>query len=132
MSAEHLNAAQFPIEEVHKWTSSDFGTSMKSVGPMLRSEYNHWASTGEENIARGDPHSQDIKHGGPDNYVAHLAEDIKQHGIKNPISVRHNRDAQPTVMQGHHRYLAAVKAGLTHVPVHDWLKGGPYDPARHQ
>lgn len=129
-SPEHLNARQFPIEEVHNWTSADFGTKMKSVGPMLRSEYaGHLRG---ETSYHYDVHQADIDHGGPDNYVAHLAKDIAERGIQTPISVRHNTDAPPSVMQGHHRYLAAVQAGLTHLPVQDWMRGGPYDPARYK
>lgn len=130
MSSEHLSPGQFPIEEVHNWTSSDFGTKMKSVGPMLRSEY-----AGHQRGESGghyDVHAADIAHGGPDGYVAHLAKDVAERGITNPIAVRHNADAPPTVMNGHHRYLAAVKAGLTHIPANDWMKGGPYDPARYK
>lgn len=128
----NLSPGQFPIEQVHGWTSSDFGTKMTSVGPMLRSEYRAYKSGLGPDQGHIDPHPQDIKHGGPDEYVTHLAKDVAKRGIQTPISVRHNADAPPTVMQGHHRYLAAVKAGVPHIPADDYLKGGPYDPARYK
>lgn len=109
MSApDALNEHQFPIAQIHGMYSADFDSKMTSVGPMLRSEYR-----GYQRGEGGDVHPKDIEHGGPDNYVAHLAKDIKENGIQKPITIRNGN----VVTQGHHRYLAAVKLGLTHIPV---------------
>jgi len=105
---DRLSPDQFPIEAIHDMYSSDFDSKMTSVGPMLRSEYaGHLRGEG------GDVHPQDIEHGGPDKYVAHLAKDIAANGMQKPIKIRNGN----VLTDGNHRYLAAVKAGLTHVPV---------------
>lgn len=105
----NLSPVQFPLADMHSMYSSDFESKMSSVGPAMRSEYRAYVREG----GGYDVHPKDIEHGGPDNYVSHLAEDIKKNGIREPIEVRGGN----VVTQGHHRYLAAVKAGLTHVPV---------------
>ena len=109
-ASEHLSATQFPIEQIHNMYSGDFHSPMRSVRAEMRDEYKSYLRDPEGGY---DPHPKDIEHGGPDNYVSHLAKDIKQHGVREPITIRNEN----VVAQGHHRYLAAVEAGLTHIPV---------------
>jgi hypothetical protein len=71
-----------------------------------------------------DTHPQEIKHGGPSAYIDALAEDIKENGFKKPIMVMGG--TVKVVVDGHHRALAAMRLGLTHVPVErgglDWVE----------
>jgi hypothetical protein len=50
-----------------------------------------------------------------------LVEDVRQHGVKRPLHLWRNAEGEPSVWDGHHRYWAATRAGLTHVPVR-WSK----------
>jgi len=45
-----------------------------------------------------------------------LLDDIRQNGINEPIRVvKHN--GQSFIVDGHHRYFAAIKLGISEVPV---------------
>jgi hypothetical protein len=50
-----------------------------------------------------------------------LTANIAKHGIKQPIEVGFDENEAPEdrfhIIDGHHRYVAARAAGLTHVPV---------------
>ena len=48
---------------------------------------------------------------------AQLLEDIKQHGIREPIEIRVREDDSQIVWQGLHRLAIAVKLNLKTVPV---------------
>ena len=62
--------------------------------------------------------------GGPSAYIDALAEDIKENGFKKPIMVMGG--TVKVVVDGLHRALAAMRLGLTHVPVErgglDWVE----------
>ena len=87
--------------ELAKMYSGDYDVPMSKVLPDMRAaEYD-------------DRHPAYEKHGGPDQYVAHLAKDIKANGLREPIDVRGGN----VITQGHHRALAAMKLGMARVPV---------------
>ncbi len=50
-----------------------------------------------------------------------LTEDIKANGIQEPIEIGYNAEEEPwlrfSILNGHHRYIAARNAGLMSVPV---------------
>jgi hypothetical protein len=50
-----------------------------------------------------------------------LTADIAKNGVKEPIQVQYDGDEEPglrfSILNGHHRYVAARTAGHTHVPV---------------
>lgn len=50
-------------------------------------------------------------------HVAHIAEDMRARGYRasSPIQVRPREDGGYWIVAGHHRYAAAIEAGLTHV-----------------
>jgi 2'-5' RNA ligase/mRNA-degrading endonuclease RelE of RelBE toxin-antitoxin system len=46
-----------------------------------------------------------------------LVHDVRQRGIEHPIHLWRKQDGTPYINDGTHRYWAAAKAGLSHVPV---------------
>lgn len=44
-------------------------------------------------------------------------DDIRKHGIKNPLFITADYGEQPKLSEGNHRRDAAVEEGLSHVPV---------------
>lgn len=44
-------------------------------------------------------------------------DDIRQHGIKNPIFITADYGERPKISEGNHRRDAAVELGMSHVPV---------------
>ena len=57
----------------------------------------------------------DVIAGTSEQHYASLRDSIAKEGIKEPLEVRGRR-----LMEGHHRYTAAVELGMTHVPVRKW------------
>lgn len=64
-------------------------------------------------------HSGEQRHGGPKAYVDHLAESMRTHGYdaEHPVKVRVDYSGLAFVQDGHHRTLAAHRAGLPEIPV---------------
>lgn len=103
-AAEHLSVQQFPIEKLAAMTSKDFDRPMRDIEPLLR--------------------ARDEESGRPpvDIWVNHMRE----HGIREPVHIEgtfpmeHQGEViahmPDMVRDGHHRYVAARLAGLTHVP----------------
>jgi hypothetical protein len=48
-----------------------------------------------------------------------LVADVKKHGVQRPIPVDYE-SSPPRVMNGHHRVLAAARAGRKTVPTRQW------------
>ena len=84
--------------------SADYDTKMSKVLPEMRAAEDD------------DRHPEYEKHGGPDQYVTHLAKDIAANGLREPIEVRGGN----VVTQGHHRGLAAMKLRMAKIPIHDY------------
>lgn len=68
-----------------------------------------------------------------------LIEDVKRNGVTKPIFVMRDAKNNLALGDGHHRYIAAREAGLTHIPVffgskdeniHPWEKGGQGFPKK--
>ncbi len=105
---DNLNKQQFvSVKEMGDMYSGDFDGKMSDVRSDMRSAWQEHVDSGYE------AHPKDIEFGGPDKYIHHLAKDIKKNGVREPITVR----GENVVTSGHHRYAAAVEAGLDKVPV---------------
>ncbi len=90
--------------ELASMYSGDYDVPMSKVLPEMR----------ESNFAGNlSLHDSYEEHGGPDQYVAHLAKDITKNGIHRPITVRGGN----VITDGHHRALAAMRAGMARVPI---------------
>lgn len=102
MSAHEALGRQFVSHtELAGMYSGDFDVPMNRVLPDMRAtEYD-------------DRHPAYEEHGGPDQYVKHLAGDIAKNGMREPITVRGGN----VITQGHHRALAAMKLRMDKVPV---------------
>lgn len=102
----NLSNQQFArIDEVHDWESADFETPMRDV-PQVLEDRENLHGTGQD-------YTVDNQRTNVHGYLDHLASSIKEHGWQEPIKVHSDN----VVTDGHHRYAAAVRAGLTHVPV---------------
>jgi hypothetical protein len=104
-ASDHLNEQQFVNHtELASMYSGDFDEPMgaKTVGAM-RSAYRE----GDE------VHPGDAAHGGPDQYIRHLAKDISANGMQEPITVRGGN----VVTDGQHRALAAMSLKMDKIPV---------------
>lgn len=114
------------IDDLH---SGDYCVPMKHIRGEMRREWED-----QQEGYSDSPHARWIEHGGPDAYINHLTDQIREHGgIREPLEIMHapegnghdggyDEDAysysdQHWVNEGHHRYLAARQAGLREVPV---------------
>ena len=116
MSAhDALNGQQFVHHtEIAKMYSGDYDVPMTQHLRTSRRAYSAFrhdgSGYGEEAMVPGEGA---MEHGGPDRYVDHLAKDIAQNGMREPITVRGGN----VITDGHHRALAAMKLGMDRVPV---------------
>jgi ParB-like chromosome segregation protein Spo0J len=46
-----------------------------------------------------------------------LHESVLKDGVREPLTVNVDENGDKTLLDGHHRYLAAKNVGLTHIPV---------------
>ena len=117
MSNQNLGPQFARVSDMSHWTSADFETPMGDVPDVLRDrEQSH--GSGQDYVGESGRRMN------VDGYVDELAHSIRTHGWQEPIQVH----ADNVVTDGHHRYAAAVRAGLTHVPV-DW-KPDPWFKSR--
>lgn len=107
------------FQEGRSWTEADFPTvntvmSVKALGEA-GTEY----GTEAKNLTEEDLLQKD-SYGKPFNQNK-LTADIAKNGVKEPIEVQYDHQEEPglrfAILNGHHRYIAARNAGLTHVPV---------------
>lgn len=107
---DHLNPQQF-------MTAEQIGKAESQYGPR-----GHRLTAGEayHSPERFDEVSDNgaIGHGYADAHEYHqaLTEDIRQHGIREPLAVQTDWRV-PQLSNGHHRYFAGLDAGLTKFPV---------------
>lgn len=111
------NNADF--QDGRKWKDSDFPSiattmSMKALGEAS-TEYGCSAKElQEEDLATKDSYGKPFRQ-------SRLNASVAKNGIKEPIEVTYFHDEEPgfrfMLDNGHHRYIAARNAGLTHVPV---------------
>lgn len=103
---ESLSAHQFvKVSELRNMYSADFDSPVHQTLGHLRRSY-------REDQAEA-VHPRDALHGGPDKYIAHLSKDIKENGVREPLTVRNGN----VLVEGHHRAVAAMQLGLDEVPV---------------
>ena len=104
-AVDHLRQEQFtqnktymvPISMVDRMQSGDFpGKTMRGVMRLPADERRGY---------RTDKHDEA-------EFVAH----VREHGVREPLLVQQTARGA-TVVDGHHRYAAARKAGVTHVPL---------------
>ena len=106
MSADqHLSGPQFmPIHEIGRMESGDFpGFTMNQFAHApgkARRAHDVVASYNRQDYRE-------------------LTESIRERGVHDPLHIGAGENG-PAVWDGHHRYLSARRAGLTHLPVvHD-------------
>lgn len=114
-AVDHLRQEQFtqgvtykvPIEHVDRMLSGDFpGKTMRGVLRMPADERRGY---------RVDRHDE-----------AEHVQHAKEHGIQNPLLVQQTARGD-TVVDGHHRYAVAKKAGLSHLLLRPFYpEEGPY------
>ncbi len=90
--------------ELGQMYSADYDVPMHKVLPEMRA------------AEHDDRHPAYEEHGGPDQYVRHLAGDIRDNGLREPIEVRGGN----VITQGHHRGLAAMQLKMDRIPVSDY------------
>lgn len=146
MSAhDTLNTTQFlPIEQVGAMKSTDFsGMTLEQTYQLPRGPRTMFFSTRNPgNTYKGKPITHEgivysksgksVYHppimgddGKPTNRMRkqrELEASVAEHGVQKPLEVSHYAPGDDNVTQGHHRYWAGRKAGLTHLPVEvaDW------------
>jgi hypothetical protein len=108
-ASEHLSPQQFmPVHEAMKLYSGDFDVPMHKALPEMRTYDRAMKAEGADQYSE-----RNRGHGGPVGYISHLAKDIKANGVKVPVVVRNGN----VLIEGHHRVLAAHKAGIDQIPV---------------
>lgn len=112
------NNADF--EAGRSWTEADFPTvktvmSLKALGEAGTEYGTEAKNLTEEDLLQKDSYGKSFNQ-------SKLTADIAKNGVKEPIEVQYDHEEDPglrfSILNGHHRYIAARNAGLTHVPVH--------------
>jgi ParB-like chromosome segregation protein Spo0J len=95
---------------VSNLSPKQFSMSLSRVGRLktVHSDMRKVKDLEPHEIMEGDDPSEDATHG---NYEG-LKASIKKEGIKTPLQVLGN-----TLVEGHHRYLAAKELGINHLPM---------------
>lgn len=94
----NLNPRQFALHEVSRMHSGDFpghtmaGMSRLPLRDTLGMRYDH----------------KDLRD---------LTQSVREHGVHTPLKAMMNDKGKPEIIDGTHRYLAARRAGASHVPV---------------
>lgn len=111
-AADSLNPQQFiGVDELRSLRSADF--PRETVGTMRKA----WLRD-----ASKERQWRHYEHGGPEGYVSHLAESIRQDGIHEPLIIAthtdpHGKVHPPMLWEGHHRALAGMQVGTEKYPV---------------
>ena len=121
MSSRFLSKAQFPYDEVVDVPVSDLQDAYFHEhdvhGADVEQGYTRRLRENQEwEIGPGHPEY----HPGDDpEALDALTESIRQHGVQTPLEMVFGAGHGPTahVVDGNHRYLAAVRAGVKTVPV---------------
>lgn len=107
MAAHDALGPQFmSVRELSGLHSGDFGGRVGDITPKWVDDL---------------PHRSEDEHEEMSKQLA-LHDDIRKNGIRTPLTVRHYPDsafghATQELQDGHHRAMAAMELGLTHVPV---------------
>lgn len=107
-----LNPEQFghiTHEELAGMYSGDYDEPMTRTLHNLRSDW----SNAQIDQTTDNVHSKDVEFGGPDNYIAHLREDITENGLQVPLQIRGGN----VVKEGHHRGVALMQLRVPKIPV---------------
>lgn len=112
-ASDHLSPGQFhmPIAQFANATSSIYHVPLHEVMPHMQARYDAW-----RNEPGPEPHPEEIRHGGPQAYVDHLRDSIATDGLKRPPLVSPRKDGH-LLDDGHHRGLALLALGVSHVKV---------------
>jgi hypothetical protein len=95
----NLNPQQFTAEQVGQAYSTEYDSPVSGVIPSLL--------------------EQDADQGRPDK-VERLAASVRRVGIRKPLQLLApvpGEEPEPMLVDGHHRYAAGVRAGLSSFPV---------------
>lgn len=114
-AVDHLRQEQFtqgvtykvPIEMVDRMMSGDFpGKTMRGIMRLPADERRGYRTDKQDE--------------------AEFVQHVKEHGVQEPLLVQQTVRGD-TVVDGHHRYAVARKAGVTHVPLRPFFpEEGPY------
>lgn len=110
MSAPQFVVEDIPVEQVLALRSGDFpGQTMAQAEAAMHEQW-------DSSVTGWERHPSEVDHGGVEEYIEHLAVSMREHGYDGPpIEVR--KFDGGTVVDGHHRTLAAARAGLPTVPI---------------
>lgn len=101
---------QVPVEALHDTWMHEYGVNGRDIEAGYRQRHEDIKTYGDA------PHPNDS----PEAMHA-LTEDVRRNGVQTPLRVtRHPQQRGPVhyaVADGTHRYLAAVRAGRSHVPI---------------
>ncbi len=92
------------------------GTLIPAAGTHMRPE-NSRESTSELELARIVPNKYQPRQVFEDTALKELADSIREHGVVQPIIVRHINDGAYELVAGERRWRAAQIAGLSKIPV---------------
>lgn len=93
-----------------KMYSGDYDVPMPHV---MRELQDDWDNQKHDDPPYAAAHDKDQEFGGPRHYVDHLKKDIRENGIREPLTIRGGN----VVTEGHHRGVAALELRLPKIPV---------------
>lgn len=114
-----MTTISIPTEDfIQNVKAGDFGDCKWSLayGHMLE-RYHKKFKVGHNYYSYA--HLSEEEHGGVDNYIQYLAQDINKNGIQNPPEIaRYNNGV--CLVDGHHRAMAMIWLGWTEIPVKNY------------
>lgn len=109
-ASDHLSSGQFPLE------TNDYEGRTGDPTHITRSQRGMLPTSAVANMrgARGEVPGEHRNRQG-EKWEA-FKDDIRKHGIKNPIFITADYGEEPKISEGSHRRDAAVELGMTHIP----------------
>lgn len=110
-AADHLSGGQFPLH------TEDFEGRTGDPSHITRVQRGYLPTAAVANMpgARGEVPGEHRNRQGE--RWESFKDDIRKHGIKNPLFITADYGHDPVLSEGNHRRDAAVELGQSHVPV---------------
>lgn len=122
-TTQHRETVRIPVDELMTYAAGDFGG--RPMSEALEGMHARWGDDGLY------AHSAEISAGGVEEYIADLADSMAKGGYNPayPIDITELADGTRLVNNGHHRSLAAKRAGLREVYATVYRRGVPRPPS---
>lgn len=118
------------VKEALSLTSGDYPgyTVEEAFGQMVLTYEQHLRECAElePGWCNCDSHTSDIAAGGPDKYIESIAQSFRDEGWVQGSETINVDIAMGVLHNGHHRVLAAARAGLNYLPYHDSMADRPH------